>query len=125
MMYQRGRGVILNISSDLGLIGPDQRIYPEGEIKPPSYSAVKHGVVGLTRYYATLLAPHVRVNALAPAGIYNNHDPAFVEKLSARIPLGRMLKADELAGPIVFLCSDAASFITGVILPVDGGRTCW
>ncbi len=132
-MAQHQRGVILNISSDLGVIAPDQRIYridglgdADQPVKPVSYSVVKAGLIGLTRYLATYWADRgIRVNALSPAGVYNNQDPDFVQRLSHLIPLGRMAHPDEYKAAIIFLVSDASSFMTGTNLIVDGGRTCW
>ena len=132
-MARRGKGVILNIASDLAVIAPDQRIYrqpglPEEQqpVKPVSYSVVKAGLLGLTRYLATYWAEKgVRVNAILPGGVYNNQDPAFVERLTNLIPMGRMAHKDEYMAAVVFLVSDASSYMTGANLSVDGGRTCW
>ncbi len=132
-MARRGRGVVLNIASDLGVIAPDQRIYKrqgvadeEQPVKPVSYSVVKHGLIGLTRYLATYWADRgVRVNALSPGGVYTNQDEAFVTMLSERIPLGRMAGVDEYKAAVVFLVSDASSYMTGANLVIDGGRTVW
>ena len=132
-MARRGRGVIVNIASDLALIGPDQRIYRQSEIpenlqpvKPVTYSVVKSALVGLTRYLATYWADRgVRVNALSPGGVYNGQRADFVAKLSQLIPLGRMAELNEYQGAILFLCSDASSYMTGSNLVIDGGRTCW
>ncbi len=132
-MAQRGKGVILNIASDLAVIAPDQRIYretglPEEQqpVKPVSYSVVKAGLLGLTRYLATYWADKgVRVNAISPGGVYTNQDDAFVQRLSNLIPLGRMAHQDEYKAAIIFLASDASSFMTGANLIIDGGRTCW
>ena len=132
-MARRGRGVIVNVASDLALIAPDQRIYrqeglPDGEqpVKPVSYSVVKSGLVGLTRYLATYWADRgVRVNTLSPGGVANHQPEAFVRRLSQLIPMGRMARADEYEGALLFLCSDASSYMTGANLVVDGGRTCW
>lgn len=126
-------GSIINISSDLGIIGPDQRLYrkeglPENEqpVKPVTYSVVKTGLVGLTRYISTYWADkNVRCNALCPGGVYNNQPDDFVKKLTKLIPLGRMAKLGEYKGMIVFLCSDAASYMNGSIISMDGGRTAW
>jgi NAD(P)-dependent dehydrogenase (short-subunit alcohol dehydrogenase family) len=132
-MARRGRGVIVNVASDLALIAPDQRLYrkegvPEDEqpVKPVTYSVVKSGLIGLTRYLATYWAGKgVRVNALSPGGVSNNQPDDFVKKLSQLIPLGRMAEPDEYQGALLFLCSDASSYMTGANLVVDGGRTCW
>jgi len=132
-MAAAGGGVILNVASDLGVIAPDQRIYrqeglPEDQqpVKPVTYSVVKHGLVGLTRYLATYWADAgVRVNAISPGGVYNNQGDAFVKKLTDLIPLGRMADKDEYKGAIAFLCSDASSYMTGANLNIDGGRTTW
>jgi len=132
-MAKRGKGVILNIASDLAVIAPDQRLYrqqglPEDEqpVKPVTYSVVKTGLIGLTRYLATYWATSgVRVNAISPGGVFNNQPQAFLAELHQRIPLARMAHADEYQGSILFLCSDASSYMTGANLVVDGGRTCW
>jgi len=132
-MAKRRKGVILNIASDLGIIAPDQRIYrKEGiaddmqMVKPVTYSVVKHGIIGLTRYLATYWADAgVRVNALCPGGVYNGQPPEFVEKLTNLIPMGRMAEVDEYQCAVIFLVTDASSYMTGSILNIDGGRTCW
>ncbi len=126
-------GAILNIASDLGIIAPDQRIYrregldeSEQPVKPVTYSVVKGGLVMLTKYLATYWArAGVRVNALSPGGVYNEQPPDFVDKLTNLIPLGRMAERHEYKAAVVFLCSDAASYMTGSNLIIDGGRTCW
>jgi NAD(P)-dependent dehydrogenase (short-subunit alcohol dehydrogenase family) len=132
-MAQRGKGVIVNVASDLAVIAPDQRLYREPgraandqPTKPVTYSVVKTGLIGLTRYLATYWADAgVRVNAISPGGIYNNQPAEFVDRLSSLIPMGRMARADEYRGAILFLCSDASSYMTGQNLIVDGGRTVW
>lgn len=129
----QGGGVIVNIASDLGLIAPDQRLYRQDglaedrqPVKPVTYSVVKHGLVGLTRYLATYWADcGVRVNALCPGGIYDGQPDGFVAKLTDLIPMGRMAQRDDYRGAIQFLCSDASGYMTGTVLPVDGGRTAW
>ena len=132
-MARRRKGVIVNIASDLAVIAPDQRIYrdetlPDEQqpVKPVAYSVVKSGLIGLTRYLATYWADcGVRVNAISPGGVYNNQPPEFVARLAQLIPLGRMARADEYRKAIVFLCSDASSYMTGQNLVMDGGRSCW
>jgi NAD(P)-dependent dehydrogenase (short-subunit alcohol dehydrogenase family) len=133
-MAKRGRGVILNIASDLGVIAPDQRIYrqpniarsEEQPVKPVTYSVIKHGLIGLTKYLATYWADRgVRVNAISPGGVFNNQDPAFVERLTRLIPMGRMAHVDEYRSAIQFLCSDASSYMTGQNMVIDGGRSVW
>ena len=132
-MAAHGGGVIVNIASDLGLIAPDQRIYrrpglaPEEQpVKPVTYSVVKGGLVMLTKYLATYWAEAgVRVNALVPGGVYAGQPEDFVEKLTQLIPMGRMARKDEYRAALVFLCSDASSYMTGSNLVIDGGRTCW
>lgn len=126
-------GSIVNISSDLGLIAPDQRLYrkpgvPEERqpVKPVTYSVVKSGLIGLTRYVATYWADRgVRCNALCPGGVENNQDPAFLKELCSRIPMGRMARSDEYQGALLFLLSEASSYMNGSVLSVDGGRTTW
>jgi NAD(P)-dependent dehydrogenase (short-subunit alcohol dehydrogenase family) len=133
VMAAQARGVILNVASDLAVIAPDQRLYrrdgiPEAEqpVKPISYSVVKTGLLGLTRYLATYWCDRgVRVNAISPGGVYNGQPDEFVQRLSERIPLARMARADEYQGAIVFLCSDASSYMTGANLVIDGGRSAW
>ena len=127
-----GGGVILNVASDLAVIAPDQRIYrqpglpPESQpVKPVTYSVVKAGLVGLTRYLATYWAEQgVRVNAVSPGGVFNGQGEDFVEKLTNLIPMGRMANKDEYKATIVYLLSDASSYVTGINLVADGGRTC-
>ena len=127
------RGVILNIASDLAVIAPDQRIYREPgvaetlqPVKPVTYSVVKSGLVALGRYLATYWAESgVRVNSLSPGGIYNGQPDAFVQKLTNRIPMGRMAHWNEYQGAVLFLVSDASSYMTGHNLVMDGGRTAW
>ena len=129
----RQGGVIVNISSDLGLIAPDQRLYAIPglsetlqPVKPVSYSVIKSGLIGLTRYLSTYWCDKgVRCNALCPGGIENDQDPLFVKNICSRIPLGRMAKVDEYQGALLFLLSEASSYMNGSALCVDGGRTVW
>lgn len=133
VMASQGKGVILNISSDLGIIAPDQRIYRkegaeenEQTVKPVTYSVIKHGLLGLTKYLATYYAEKgVRCNAVCPAGVLNGQDESFVKKLTNLVPMGRMAYPDEYKSTILYLISDASSYMTGSVVVVDGGRTCW
>ena len=132
-MARRKHGVILNIASDLAVIAPDQRLYraeglPDEQqpVKPVTYSIVKTGLIGLTRYLATYWADAgVRVNAISPGGVFNGQPETFVRRLANLIPLGRMAQLGEYQGAILFLCSDASSYMTGTNLVIDGGRSCW
>ena len=115
----------------MGLIAPDQRLYrktglPDDiqPVKPVTYSVVKSGLIGLTRYLATYW-PNVRCNALCPGGVANNQDQAFLKEVCSRIPMGRLARPDEYQGAVLFLLSEASSYMTGAILIIDGGRSCW
>ena len=130
---KNGKGSIINISSVLGLIAPNQDLYKkEGieddlqSVKPITYSVIKHAIIGLTRYTATYWAGKgVRCNAVCPGGVYNDHPSDFVNKLSKYIPLGRMAEKGEYNELIKFLLTDASSFMTGAVIPIDGGQSTW
>jgi NAD(P)-dependent dehydrogenase (short-subunit alcohol dehydrogenase family) len=132
-MARRKSGVIVNVASDLAVIAPDQRLYrqnglPEDQqpTKPVSYSVVKTGLIGLTRYLATYWASYgVRVNAISPGGVNNGQPEDFLHRISNLIPLGRMADVTEYQCALLFLCSDASSYMTGSNLVIDGGRSCW
>ena len=129
-MAQAGRGSIVNILSIYGIVAPDQRIYEGSAINTPGvYSASKAALWGLTKYLATYWAQRgVRVNAVTPGGVSDNkgkQTTAFVERYSARVPLGRMAQADEICGAVVFLASRASSYVTGQNIVVDGGLSAW
>ncbi|MCH8339536.1 MAG: SDR family oxidoreductase [Chloroflexi bacterium] len=129
-MVEAGQGVIVNVSSTYGIVGPDQRLYQrEGQplqIKPVTYSVAKAAALGLTRYLATYFAGKgIRVNALTPGGVFADHDDEFVRRYSAKTVLGRMAEKEEISSALLFLVSDASSYMTGANLVVDGGWTAW
>jgi len=126
-------GSIVNISSDLGLIAPDQRLYAKDgidddkqNVKPVTYSVVKTGLIGLTRYLATYWTNQgVRCNAICPGGVENGQIEDFLKEVNARIPMGRMANANEYQGTLLWMLSDASSYLNGSIVTIDGGRTAW
>jgi NAD(P)-dependent dehydrogenase (short-subunit alcohol dehydrogenase family) len=131
-MARAGRGSIVNVSSIYGLLSPVQDLYAfrreQGEsfVKPVAYSVSKSAILNLTRYLATYWAKSgVRVNTLTLAGVWNDQPAEFLEAYSARVPMGRMLRAEEALGAVVFLASDASSYVTGANVVVDGGWSAW
>ena len=126
-------GSIVNISSDLGLIAPDQRLYAKDgvdeslqNVKPVTYSIVKTGLIGLTRYLTTYWADkNVRCNAMCPGGVENGQPEEFLKEVNTRIPMERMANIDEYQGALLWMLSDASSYLNGAIIPIDGGRTAW
>ncbi len=126
-------GSIVNISSDLGLIAPDQRLYAKKNVdlhlqpvKPVTYSVIKSGLIGLTRYLSTYwIDQNVRCNAICPGGVENGQPSDFLNEVSLRIPMKRLAKSHEYQGTLVWMLSDASSYLNGAIVPVDGGRTAW
>lgn len=131
-MANRGYGSIVQTASIYGLMAPDQRIYEGSEYlgrsinTPAVYTASKAGVIGLTKHLATYWAARgVRVNALVPGGVESGQNETFKQRYAARVPLGRMARADEMVGAMLFLVSDAASYVTGQSIAVDGGLSAW
>lgn len=130
-MARRKRGSIVNVGSLYAGMAPDPRLYAHLAmdppfLKPPAYAMSKAGVAALTRYLAALWGPQgVRVNTLSPGGVLGGQDRRFRELFGARTPMGRMGRAEELKGPLLFLASDLSSYVTGTELLVDGGYSCW
>jgi NAD(P)-dependent dehydrogenase (short-subunit alcohol dehydrogenase family) len=129
-MLRQGKGVIINLASIYALTAPDQRLYQHSgqppQYKPAYYPVTKAGVLGLTAYLAAYYGrQNIRVNALTPGGVYNQHDDEFVHSYSARTMLGRMAHKDDLNGALLFLASDASQYMTGANLIVDGGWSAW
>lgn len=130
-MAKNNGGIILNIASDLSVMAPDQRLYkkyglnPDQQpVKPVSYSVIKHGLIGLTKYLATYWADKgVRCNALSPGGVLNGQSDEFVQKITSLIPMNRMANKDEYHSAVQFLCSDASKYMNGQNVIMDGGRS--
>ncbi len=125
-MHEAGSGSIINISSIYGLVGPTFPIYGGTDVTSPAeYAFVKGGMINLTRSMATLLAPKVRVNCIAPGGLFADQAPLFVKGYEEHCPMGRMAGPEDIKGPALFLASDASQYVTGQVLAVDGGWTAW
>lgn len=131
-MLRQERGVVVNVSSIYGMVGPDQRLYERDDagappsFKPVDYTVTKSAVLGFTKYLAAYWAGRgIRVNTLTLGGVYNDHDAEFVRRYSERAPLRRMAARGEYCASLLFLLSDASSYMTGGNLVVDGGWTAW
>lgn len=126
MLRKHGKGTIVNISSIYGVAGPDLRLYEGTKMgNPAAYAASKGGLIQLTRWLSTVLAPDIRVNCISPGGVFRNQPEAFVERYVARTPLGRMGAEEDLKGAIAYFASDLSAYVTGENLMVDGGWTAW
>lgn len=126
-MKAKGGGAIINLSSIYGVVAPDFSIYEGTEMTmPAAYSAIKGGIISLTKYIATYYgAYNVRANTISPGGIFDNQPKSFVEKYTKKTPLKRMGVPDDIIGAVIFLASDASSYITGQNILIDGGWTAW
>jgi NAD(P)-dependent dehydrogenase (short-subunit alcohol dehydrogenase family) len=126
LLKRSSGGSIINIASIYGSWGPDNRLY-EGTAmgNPAAYAASKGGLIQLTRWLATTLAPQIRVNSISPGGVFRNQPEAFVERYKARTPLARMATEDDFRGAIAYLASDLSKYVTGQDLAVDGGWGVW
>lgn len=125
-LKKSGKGVIVTTGSIYGLVGPDFRLYDGTDMRNPAYyAAAKGGLIQLTRYWATSMAPEVRVNCIVPGGVARQQPEQFVERYNARTPLGRMATEEDLKGALTFLVSDLSAYVTGQVLAVDGGWTSW
>ncbi len=124
-MKKQKSGSLVNIASIYGMVGPQFGIYDGTPMTmPAAYAAIKAGILNMTRYLASYYGKSgVRVNAVSPGGIFDNQNPAFVEKYNHVVPMGRMGKPDEIAGGVMYLLSDASAYVTGQNLAIDGGWT--
>jgi len=123
----KSSGCVVNIGSIYGVVAADMGIYNQGDRRAPEiYGAVKAAIINLTKYFSVYMAPYkVRVNCISPGGVFNHQNPEFIEKYSARVPMGRMIKDQELLSTLEYLTSDDSSYTTGQNITVDGGLTAW
>lgn len=125
-LERSGHGSVILLGSIYSLLGPDARLYAGTPlINPVAYGVSKGGLLQLTRYLATLLAPRIRVNAISPGGVWRNPPQAFHDRYASRTPLGRMCTEEDLKGAVAYLASDLSAYVTGQNLVVDGGWTIW
>jgi NAD(P)-dependent dehydrogenase (short-subunit alcohol dehydrogenase family) len=121
-----GHGSVINIGSIYGMVGPDTSLYANTNMgNPAAYAASKGGLLQLTRWLATTMAPKVRVNAVTAGGVWRNQPATFVDRYVARTPMARMAKEEDLKGAVAYLASDLSAYVTGMNLVVDGGWTAW
>lgn len=125
-LMESGHGSIINIASIYGLVAPNMDLYAGTEMgNPAAYAASKAGLLQLTRWLATVLAPEIRVNAITPGGVFCNQPDIFVDRYRRRTPLKRMAREEDFKGAIAYLASDLSAYVTGQNLVVDGGWTIW
>ncbi len=126
LLVKTDNGAIINLSSIYGVVGPDLRLYDGTNMgNPAAYAASKGGLVQLTRWLATVLAPKVRVNSISPGGVFRNQPDEFCQRYIERTPMRRMATEEDLKGAIAYLATDLSSYVTGHNLIVDGGWTTW
>ena len=126
LMARSGHGSVINISSIYGMVGPDMRLYQDADMgNPAAYAASKGGIIQITRWLATVLAPKVRVNSISPGGVWRGQPESFHQKYVSRTPLGRMAAEEDFKGAVAYLASDLSAYVTGHNLVVDGGWTAW
>jgi NAD(P)-dependent dehydrogenase (short-subunit alcohol dehydrogenase family) len=127
IMKNTGGGSIINMASTYGVVAPDFSIYEGTDMTMPvAYSAIKSGIIGLTRYFATYYADYdIRANSISPGGIRDKQSDEFVNHYSKKTPLGRMGRASDIVGGIIFLASESSAYVTGQNLLIDGGWTTW
>jgi NAD(P)-dependent dehydrogenase (short-subunit alcohol dehydrogenase family) len=126
VLKNSGHGSIINIASIYGLLGPDYNLYSDTTMgSPAAYAASKGGLIQLTRWLSTTLAPNIRVNSISPGGVFRNQPYNFVKRYEERTPLGRMATEEDFKGAIAYLASDMSAYVTGVNQMVDGGWAAW
>ena len=127
LMKKKAKGIIINFASIYGVVAPDFSIYKGTKMTMPiAYSAIKGGIITFSKYLATYYAKYnIRVNVISPGGVFNGQDSAFLKKYAIKTPLNRMADPKDIVGAVIFLSSDASSYITGQNLIVDGGWSIW
>lgn len=126
LLGRSGQGSIINVGSIYGVLGPDWRLYEGTSMaNPAAYAASKGGLMQLTRWLATTLAPAIRVNAIVPGGVARQQPESFVRSYVARTPLGRMAREEDFKGAAAYLAGDMSAYVTGQLLVVDGGWSAW